>query len=134
MIVVDTTVVVAALCAWHDGHAPAYRTLLAAIWTDLESCPHAEDHEAGAAAMSSYTDEEPHGPAGPWRHLLLLNRPHASEPVEISVHQSRVGASASVAVERATDEYGIRWAEPVVAGPRRGLSEAVSSTSRWARG
>ncbi len=112
-----------------------YRTLLAAIWTDLESCPHAEDHEAGAAAaMRSYTDEEPHGPEGPWRHVLLHDRAHTLEPVEISVHQSRAGASASVAVERATDEVGIRWTEPVTVGPRRSLIEAVRSTVPGAGG
>lgn len=108
-----------------------YRALLAGTWASLESCPHADDHEAGAeAAMSSYTEENPSGAAGPWRHVLLLHHQvSTSEAVELSVHQSRIGAAASVAVERATDEAGIRWSEPVAAGPRRDLTEIAAGRS-----
>ncbi|HEU0086439.1 MAG TPA: hypothetical protein VFQ77_02095 [Pseudonocardiaceae bacterium] len=32
---------------------------------------------------------------------------------EVSVHEGRVAAAASVAAARAVDESGVRWAEPV---------------------
>jgi hypothetical protein len=101
-----------------------YRTLMAAIWTDLEACPHVNDHEAGAAAgMEACTDQGPIGPAGPWRHLLLVRRETGPEPVVLSAHEGQAGASASVAVARAADDEGLHWTEPVVAGHRRGLAD-----------
>ncbi len=120
---------VALLCqlgqaAWRSIHE--YRTLLAAAWGGLEACPEADEHEAGAAAaIGAHVEPGTVGPAGPWRHVLLVQAPPGAEPIEVSVHEGRAGASASVAVARATDDEGLHWAEPVVAGPRRNLRDVA---------
>lgn len=99
-----------------------YRTLMAAVWVDLEACAQAEVHDTRAeAAVAASTDPVRDGPAGPWRHLLMVERATGLAPVEVSVHQGQAGAAASVAVDRATDDEGLHWAEPVVVGPRADL-------------
>lgn len=96
-----------------------YRTLMAAIWTDLESCSRADDHERRAAvAIDGCTSPTAEGPGGAWRHVLLLD---GGEGVELSVHGGALGAAASVAVDRSTDDRGLHWAEPVAAGRRPAL-------------
>lgn len=99
-----------------------YRTLLAGIWTDLEACPHHDEHESGAEqAMADVTVAEDVGPTGPWRHVRLLG----GGPVEVAVHDGQANAAAAVAAARLTEETGIHWAEPVISGSRRDLSSAT---------
>jgi len=106
--------------AWRSIHE--YRTLMAAVWTDLEACSQAEAHDIRAeAAVAASTDRGREGPAGPWRHVLMVQPATGPQPAEVSVHQGQAGAAASVAVDRATDGEGLHWAEPVVVGPRADL-------------
>jgi hypothetical protein len=90
-----------------------YRTLFAAVWTDLESCAQAEAHDADAAAMLESAPVAPdRGPGGRWHHMRLID---GRAPV-VNRHQSRAAAAASVAASRATDGMTgatVRWSEPV---------------------
>lgn len=100
-----------------------YRTLLAALWTEMDTCPHAQDHERRSErALAACTHPGDDGPAGAWRHLVLVGD-SAAQAVEFAVYRSQAAAGAAVAVARATDELGTYWAEPVMVGKRPTLDQ-----------
>lgn len=84
-----------------------YRTLFRAAWTHLDACHRSAEHDAEAEGRLAAVPDPASG--GAWRHVLLTN----GSVQEVSVHDSRVAAAASVAAARAVDESGVRWAEPV---------------------
>lgn len=89
-----------------------YRTLLRGVWTDMDACPVSTAHDADAdALLKAAPDPTDHGPAGRWRHALLVDRTVHT----VSAHDGLAAAAASVAAHRGIDEVGIRWAEPLAA-------------------
>lgn len=97
-----------------------YRAELAAIWTQLESCPSADDHEAAADVAMGQLQGRPDGPGpGRWRHVELADlEGRGLTAIELSDHDGLATAAASVAAARASDHEHVRWSEPVRAGSR----------------
>ncbi len=89
-----------------------YRTLFRAAWTELEACRRSAEHDAEAEGRLAVVPGPV--PGGAWRHVLLAAR----SVHEVSVHDGRVAAGASVAAARAVDDSGVRWAEPVAVADR----------------
>ena len=88
-----------------------YRTLFRGAWTDLEACERAAEHDAAAEGRLAAVPDP--APGGVWRHVLLV----AGSVQEVSLHEGRVAAAASVAAARAVDESGCGgpsgWHAPV---------------------
>lgn len=103
-----------------------YRAELAVIWSQLERCPDADDHEAAADRVMARLQGQPDGPGpGRWRHVELAGlEGRGPTAIELSDHDGFASAAASVAGARAFDQDTLRWAEPVKAGPRPFLVSA----------
>lgn len=97
-----------------------YRAELAVIWSQLERCPAADDHEAAADRVMARLAGRPDGPGpGRWRHVELARlAQRGPTAIELSDHDGWASAAASVAAARAVDQDTLRWAEPVRAGSR----------------
>lgn len=90
-----------------------YRTLFRAAWTDLEGCAHADAHDADAERLLATAASTPErGPGGRWHHMEL----DAGCVRRVQRLPGLSAAAASVAAYRATDEVGVRWAEPASRG------------------
>lgn len=100
--------------------ARQYRAELAALWSELERCPAADAHEGAAEMTMAQLTGMPDGPGpGRWRHVALAALDgRGPTPIELSDHDGIAAAAASVAAARAVDNDTVRWAEPVLAGPR----------------
>lgn len=94
-----------------------YRTLLRAVWTDMEACVHAAAHDHDAEALlDAIPDSGDLGPGGRWRHMEL----DTDRMWALGLHPGWQVASTSVAAYRCTDADGVRWAEPVARPRPRG--------------
>ncbi|MGI5131822.1 hypothetical protein ACQEVB_33815 [Pseudonocardia sp. CA-107938] len=94
-----------------------YRTLFAAVWTDLEACAEAATHDADASALLESLPPAPErGPGGRWHHMHLVG----GRAKVVNRHLSRTAAAASVAASRAIDDTTVRWAEPAARTAARG--------------
>lgn len=90
-----------------------YRTLFRAAWTDLEGCVHAAAHDADAEALLAAAASTPEkGPGGRWHHVEL----DGAHVRRVQRLPGLAAAAASVSAYRATDEVGVRWAEPASRG------------------
>jgi len=97
-----------------------YRAELAALWTEMERCPAADDHEDAADVSMARLKGLPDGPGpGRWRHVQMIDLAgRGPTAIELSDHDGLAAAAASVAAARAVDNDTLRWAEPVRAGER----------------
>ncbi len=117
---VVTTTMLATLGAAAWVMVRQYRAELSALWTQLERCPAADEHEGAADGAMERLKGLPDGPGpGRWRHVELADlEGRGLTAIELSDHDGLASAAASVAAARAVDHRTPRWAEPVRAGAR----------------
>lgn len=83
-----------------------YRTLLRDVWTDMEACAHATEHDAQAEVVLGELSAD--AVEGQWQHLMLAD----GEVRTVSRYDGLPTTAASVAAYRAVDERTVRWAAP----------------------